>query len=51
LLRHKEILDVPLGELIGGDPVIGGQLTNSAEILTLGASKFCLALTSFSICI
>ena len=31
LLRHKEILHVPLGELIEGDPVVGGQLTNSAQ--------------------
>jgi hypothetical protein len=36
LLRHKEILHVPLGELIEGDPLVGGQLTNSAQILTLG---------------
>ena len=33
----EEILDLPLGELIGGDHVRGGQLANSAEILTLSA--------------
>ena len=36
MLRHKEILHVPLGELIEGDPLVGGQLTDSAQILTLG---------------
>jgi hypothetical protein len=32
---EEEILDLPLGELIGGDHVSGGQLANGAEILAL----------------
>ena len=33
----EEILDLPLGELIGGDHVGGGQLANGTHILALGS--------------